>query len=214
MRLPWWLPPRRAPPCVRLLLQDARVEVNNVAKWGESALEKAITGFYMDTVMLFIASGRDLELGGNEDQDEDDSNGNGDSIRLARSVRNEEAATLLQAFKKDPEKVRDDVRRGLGIEGSSIFDPSCVHHLTSHPLPCLDFPVGKPPKVTKAQYLAGLDGIVGPTQKDKKTLLASLAARKAVTPGEAEPALSPHFSNCLVSQIFFLCEKQQQRSSL
>jgi len=133
-------------PCVRLLLQDARVEVNNVAKWGESALEKAITGFYMDTVMLFIASGRDLELGGNEDQDEDDSNGNGDSIRLARSVRNEEAATLLQAFKKDPEKVRDDVRRGLGIEGSSIFDPSCVHHLTSHPLPFFRFPCGQTPQ--------------------------------------------------------------------
>jgi len=129
MRLPWWLPPRRAPPCVRLLLQDARVEVNNVAKWGESALEKAITGFYMDTIMLFIASGRDLELGGNEDQDEDDSNGNGDTIRLAKSVRNEEAVSLLQSFKKTPEKVREDVRRELGIEGSSIYpsiDPSVL----------------------------------------------------------------------------------------
>ena len=180
-------------PCVRLLLQDARVEVNNVAKWGDSALDKAITGFYMDTVRLFIASGRDLELGGDEDEHDDGSNGDGDSIRLAERVNNEEAVTLLQEYKEDPEKVRDDVRRGLGIEGSSIYPSIHLWVLIflvfitftspSHPLPFSDFPVGKPPKVTKAQYLASLDGIVGPTPKDKKALLATLAARKAVTPG-------------------------------
>ena len=77
--------------CVRLLLKDSRVEVNEPERW--------------------MASGREMDLGEPGDIYVTD------AIRKAKQRGYAEVVSLLERFKSDAAKTRSEVRKELGING-------------------------------------------------------------------------------------------------
>ena len=95
--------------CVRLLLQDQRVMVNEPANDGCTPLREAAQQGHQDAIKLWIASGREINLGKSGD------NFKTDAIGTAKQEKKTEVVSLLERFKSDPAKTRSEVRLQLGI---------------------------------------------------------------------------------------------------
>ena len=99
--------------CVRELLKDSRVKVNEPDNYGRTPLYHAARYGQLDVIMWWIASGREMDLG-------EDGNFESDAIGTAWKRGKTEAATLLERFKGNPEKTRREVMEELGITGKSV----------------------------------------------------------------------------------------------
>jgi len=97
--------------CVREMLKDSRVKVNEPTKDGCTPLWRAAYYSHLDIVKCWIASGREIDLGKPGDVDKTD------AIGVAKKYGKTEVATLLERFKSDAAKTRSEVRKELGITG-------------------------------------------------------------------------------------------------
>jgi len=94
--------------CVRELLKDQRVEVNEPNNDGSTPLWSAARYGHLDVIKWWMASGREMDLGkpGNDGTD---------AIGEARKNGKTEMATLLERFKSDAAKTRYAMRLKLGL---------------------------------------------------------------------------------------------------
>ena len=166
--------------CAELLLKDSRVKVNKPDNGGYTPLLYVAEDGHLDIIKVWIASGRKMDLGepGNEKTDAIGAAKNPEKKSSEdreyfeeRKDRCAKVATLLKRFKANPTQTRTEVRKELGIAGRCrlilrstsfiiIFDPTSLPFCDST---SLDFPVTTPPKLTREQYLAFLDGKPIPT---------------------------------------------------
>jgi len=128
--------------CVRLLLQDSRVRVNQPNDSGYTALWQCGFLGHLDIVEWWIASGREMDLGKPEEERTNAMVG----ATTVREWHNEvdqekkrKIVTLLTRFKKNPEETRSAVRSELGIVGE-VAAPTA-------------------PELTKDEYLAFLNSL-------------------------------------------------------
>jgi len=96
--------------CARLLLQDQRVMVNEPDNDGYSPLFWAAYLGHQDVIKWWIGSGREMNLGtpGNDKTD---------AMGAAKREEKTEVVSLLERFKSDASKTRNEVRLELGING-------------------------------------------------------------------------------------------------
>jgi len=97
--------------CVREMLKDSRVKVNEPAGDGCTPLWVAASNGHLDVIRVWIASGREMNLGTPGDV------GKTDAIGGARKNGKTEVVALLERFKSDAAKTRSEVRKELGITG-------------------------------------------------------------------------------------------------
>ena len=93
--------------CVRLLLKDSRVKVNE-PDYGYTPLMWAAYKGHLDVIKWWIASGREMYLG-------EPGNYHTDAIGKAKKEGKTEVAILLERFKENPAKTRYQVRLELGV---------------------------------------------------------------------------------------------------
>ena len=98
--------------CVREMLKDSRVKLNEPPKNGWTPLYRAAYHNHLDIIRWWIASGREIDLGTPGDVDKTD------AIGAARKNGETEVATLLERFKENPGETRHQVR--LEIRRDSI----------------------------------------------------------------------------------------------
>jgi len=89
--------------CVREMLKDSRVKVNEPKNEGCTPLWRAAYNGYLDIIKWWIASGREIDLGKPGDVDKTD------AIGVAKKEGKTEAVTLLERFKKNATKTRHQV---------------------------------------------------------------------------------------------------------
>jgi len=94
--------------CVRELLKDSRVKVNEPDYGGCTPLWGAARYDYLDVIKWWIASGREMDLGKPGDYQTD-------AIGMAKEQGNSEVVTLLRRFKKKPVKTRHAMKVELGF---------------------------------------------------------------------------------------------------
>jgi len=94
--------------CVREMLKDSRVKVNEPADNGGTPLWVATANNRIDVIKWWVASGREIDLGKPGDVDKTD------SIGVAKMYGKTEVATLLERFKENPVETRHAVRLELG----------------------------------------------------------------------------------------------------
>ena len=94
--------------CVREMLKDSRVNVNEPS-YGYTPLRGAAYYGDIDVIKWWIASGREMDLGTENDMT--------DAIGVAERESKTEVATMLERFKSDAAKTRSEVRKQLGITG-------------------------------------------------------------------------------------------------
>ena len=94
--------------CVREMLKDSRVKVNDSDNDGITPLWVAATFGHLDIIRWWIASGREMDLGKPGDVDKTD------AIGRAKDRRNTAVVTLLERFKSDAAKTRHAMRLELG----------------------------------------------------------------------------------------------------
>jgi len=111
--------------CVRLLLRDQRVMVNEPRNDGSTPLRWAAYLGQHDVIKLWIASGREMNLGTPGDIDKTD------GIGAAKKNGRTEVANLLERFKSDPTKTRNEVKLELGINGQYYSYYSYSYHYYS-----------------------------------------------------------------------------------
>jgi len=97
--------------CVREMLKDSRVKVNEPRSDGWTPLYRAAYWNFLDTIKWWIASGREMDLGTPGDVHKTD------AIRIAKNRRYSEVVTLLESFQSDAAETRSQVRKELGING-------------------------------------------------------------------------------------------------
>ena len=96
--------------CLRLMLSDARVEVNRLIFGKESPLCRAIMMHGNITVVQWwIASGREMNLGSPE-------NDLTDATTTAKITKQRRIALLLKNFKENPDRTRYEVKLHLGFK--------------------------------------------------------------------------------------------------
>ena len=122
--------------CVRLLLQDSRVKVNEANESGSTPLRNAAGFGHVDVIKVWIASGREMDLG-------TPGNATTDAIGEAEKEGWPEVVTLLERFKRDPTETRSEVRRELGISGQSPL--TYLPHPPPPPSPPPPPPLPSPP---------------------------------------------------------------------
>jgi len=88
--------------CVRELLKDSRVNVNDVDCREHTPLLNAAANGHLEVIQLWIASGREMHLGIPGEWVTD-------AIRGAKERDETEVVTLLERFKSDPTKTRSEV---------------------------------------------------------------------------------------------------------
>jgi len=95
------------PVTLRLLLRDSRVLLNEADNGGRTPLRYAAYWGRLNHIKLWIASGREINLGqpGNRDTD---------AIGEARSHGKTEVAALLERFKTNPTETRHEMRIEVG----------------------------------------------------------------------------------------------------
>ena len=103
--------------CVREMLKDSRVKVNEPANDGCTPLWRAARAGHLAVIKWWIASERGMDLGKPGDVDKTD------AIGVAKGQGKTEVATLLERFKSDATKTRGEVRMELGINGQSPVPP-------------------------------------------------------------------------------------------
>jgi len=92
------------PSCVREMLKDSRVKVNEPDNDGETPLRKAVRWGHPDIIKWWIASGREMDLGKPGDVYKTD------AIGLAKMYGMADVVTLLERFKSDAAQTRHAVR--------------------------------------------------------------------------------------------------------
>ena len=95
--------------CVREMLKDSRVKVNEASNGEHAPLWYAAAYDQIDTIRWWIASGREMDLGEPGDIYKTD------AIGRAKKYGKTEIATLLERFKSDPTKTRSEVRLELDL---------------------------------------------------------------------------------------------------
>jgi len=95
--------------CVREMLKDSRVKVNEPHSEGQTPLYMAAFNGHLEVIKWWIASGREMNLLKPGSQM--------DAIEKARWNGKKEVVTLLERFKKDATKTRSEIRKELGING-------------------------------------------------------------------------------------------------
>ena len=95
--------------CVRLLLKDSRVKVNEPGIDGRIPLWWATFNDEVDVVKWWIVSGREIDLGKPGDIYMTDAIGAAQMLDLPKML------TLLERFKENPEETRHAVRVELGL---------------------------------------------------------------------------------------------------
>jgi len=95
--------------CVREMLKDSRVDLNEPDQYGRTALLAAVIHRHLCTIQWWIASGREMNLGEPGDVD------NTDAIGAAKEEGQTEMVTLLERFQSDAAKTRHAVRVELGL---------------------------------------------------------------------------------------------------
>jgi len=98
------------PSCAREMLKDSRVKVNEPRNDGHTPLWDAALHGHLDVIKLWIASGREMDLGTPGEWETD-------AIGEAEEEGEIEAAALLERFKGDASETRDEIRMELGITG-------------------------------------------------------------------------------------------------
>ena len=101
--------------CVREMLKDSRVDVNETDNGGRTPLWYAARDGYLDVIKWWIASGREMDLGRPGDIDRTD------AIGKAKQNGETEVVTLLERFKENPDETRHAVRVELGW-----YDPAAA----------------------------------------------------------------------------------------
>ena len=96
-------------PCIREMLKDSRVKVNEPNDDGRTPLFWATWGGHFDVIRWWIASGRETDFGKPGDVNKTDVIG----VATERSSR--EVVTLLERFQSDTAKTRHAVRVELGL---------------------------------------------------------------------------------------------------
>ena len=99
------------PSCVREMLKDSRLKVNDPSNDGWTPLYCAAYHGHLDLIKVWIASGREMDLGKSGDVDKTD------AIGVAKEEKKTEVVSLLERFKSDAAKTRSEVRKELGITG-------------------------------------------------------------------------------------------------
>jgi len=99
------------PSCVREMLKDSRVKVNEPNYDGWTPLWRAAIWGRLDVIKVWIASGREMDLGTPGDISKTD------AIGVAKKNGMTEVVTLLERFKSDAAKTRSEIRKELGING-------------------------------------------------------------------------------------------------
>ena len=94
--------------CVRELLKDPRVKVNETINGGRTPLWYATTNDRLEVIKWWIASGREMDLGTPGDVYKTD------AISMAKKWGRHEVVTLLQRFKENPEETTHKIRVELG----------------------------------------------------------------------------------------------------
>jgi len=107
----FYLACRGYPSCVREMLKDSRVKVNEASGVGYTPLWNAVANRHLDVIKVWIASGREIDLGKPGDVDRTD------AIGKARKEGQTEVVALLERFKSDATKTRSEVRKELEING-------------------------------------------------------------------------------------------------
>lgn len=101
---------------VKVLLEDAAVNVDLPDEWGLTPLVAAIDEGHVNVVMSWIASGRKMDLGKPGDESTD---------AIGRAEKNAEQEpgllTLLLRFKVNPAQTREDVK--LELRGENMPPP-------------------------------------------------------------------------------------------
>jgi len=95
--------------CVRKMLKDSRVRLNERNNPGETPLWCAAFWGHLDSIKWWIASGREMDLGKPGDVDKTD------AIAAAKSEGKTEVVTLLERFKENPVETRHQVKVELGL---------------------------------------------------------------------------------------------------
>jgi len=94
--------------CVREMLKDSRVKVNEPDNDGHTPLWFAAYYGHLDVIEWCIASGKEMDLGTPGDVDKSD------AIGVAKERGKTEVVTLLESFKEDPVATRHHVRLQVG----------------------------------------------------------------------------------------------------
>jgi len=97
------------PSCVREMLKDSRVKVNEGNSSGYTPLWNAAWYGSLDIIKWWIASGREMDLGKPGDVEKSD------AIAGAKKYGKTDVVTLLERFKENPEETRHAVRLDLGL---------------------------------------------------------------------------------------------------
>ena len=95
--------------CVRELLKDSRVKLNEPHIYGFTPLWFAAGNDRLDIIKSWIASGREMDLG------KPGEIYTSDAIGVAKNKGKTEVVTLLERFKSDPTKTRSEVRLELDL---------------------------------------------------------------------------------------------------
>jgi len=93
--------------CVREMLKDSRVKVNETVNDGWTPLYRAASCGHFEVIQWWIASGREMDLG-------EPGNIMTDAIGGAKDNRKTEVVTLLERFKSDAAQTRHAMREELG----------------------------------------------------------------------------------------------------
>jgi len=97
------------PSCVREMLKDSRVKLNEPDIEGHTPLWCAAVNDHLDIIRWWIASGREMDLGKPGDVEKSD------AIAGAKKYGKSDVVTLLERFKENPEETRHAVRLDLGL---------------------------------------------------------------------------------------------------
>ena len=95
------------PCCVREMLKDSRVKVNEPANYGCTPLWNAACWGHLDIIKLWVASGRETDLGKPGEELTD-------AIGGAKQWKKIEVVALLERFKENPVETRHALRVELG----------------------------------------------------------------------------------------------------
>jgi len=98
-----------SPYCVREMLKDSGVNVNEPDKYDRTPLWCAAGNGHLGVIKWWIASGREVDLGKPGDVDKTDAFGR------AKQSGKTEVATLLESFKANPLETRYVIRVELGL---------------------------------------------------------------------------------------------------
>ena len=97
------------PSCIREMLKDSRVNVNEPDSHGHTPLWYAAYNGSLGTIKWWIVSGREMDLGTPGDIDKTD------AIGLAKKFGKTEVGTLLERYKRDAAQTRHAIRVELGF---------------------------------------------------------------------------------------------------